>query len=187
MKIKPLILLIFSPFLLFAFKNAERNQLHSTYNSFHPEIKKDSGGRTVNLDSAQACINRYTALMAAHGFSNPGGQSVNLTITKTSPLTTGESFSGKGLQDWLAATAAQYAAAGKTLMIRIQFGVYDMNYLKTYQPNPSLRAANNNRIAVFLIPYDASSGLSVKAQVAQPAGGTGSGGGTGYDFGGLQP
>jgi hypothetical protein len=187
MKIKPLILLIFSPFFLFAFKNAKRNQLYYSNNAFHQEIRKDSGGRTVSLDSAQECINRYTALMTAHGFSNPGGQSVNLTITKTSPLTTGESFSGKGLQDWLAATATQYAAAGKTLMIRIQFGVYDMNYLKTYQPNPAMRAANNNRIAVFLIPYDASSGQSVRALAAQPMGGTGSGGGTGYDFGGLQP
>ncbi len=50
-------------------------------------------------------------------------------------LTTGESFNAQDLQKWLNATIAQYAAAKKTLVINVQLGVYDMNYLNTYQPN----------------------------------------------------
>src|SRR5664279_6526419 len=69
-------------------------------------------------------------------------------------ITTGETFDGKGLLDWLNFTATQYAAAGKTLMIKIQMGVYDMNYLNTYQPDPAKKTASNNRIAIFIIPYD---------------------------------
>lgn len=148
-------------------------------------LKLDTGGRIVNLDSAQACIDRYAALMKDHGFSDQAGQSVNIRIRKTSMITTGESFDGKNLQDWLNETATAYTQAGKTLMIKIQMGVYDMNYLNTYQPNAALRAASNNRIAIFLIPYDAASGQPVKALAAQPLGGTQTGGG--YDLGGVQP
>ena len=71
-------------------------------------------------------------------------------------------------------------------MVKIQMGVYDLNYLKTYQPDASKRAASNNRIAIFIIPYDASSGITVKG-LAQPMGSGGTSGGTGYDFGGIQP
>jgi hypothetical protein len=71
-------------------------------------------------------------------------------------------------------------------MIKIQMGVYDMNYLKTYQTDASLRTASNNRIAIFIIPYDAASGVTVKG-LAQPLGGSGTSGGTGYDLGGVQP
>jgi hypothetical protein len=189
MNIKPCIpcILLVSCFLIF--KNAEgRKPGFDDYSSgkFNRIIKTDTGGRTVDLDSAQACINRYTALMTAHGFAKKAGLPINITLTKTSQITTGESFDGKGLQDWLTNTAAQYAAAGKTLMIKIQMGVYDMNYLKTYQSDPAKRTASNNRIAIFIIPYDASTGLSVKT-LAQPLGGTGTQGGTGYDLGGVQP
>lgn len=180
---------LFLSVLLFAFKTPEKFNFKPEFRPASPLqliIQSDTGGRTVNLDSAQACINRYTNLMEAHGFSNPGGQPVNIHIRKTSPLTTGESFNGKNLQDWLNATAEQYVQAGKTLMIKIQFGVYDMNYLNTYQPDANARTANNNRIAIFLIPYDAASGQSFRVLNAQPSGGSGSGG-TGYDLGGLQP
>ena len=123
--------------------------------------------------------------MTAHGFADQAGLPINIRLKKTSQITTGESFNGKEFLDWLNATAAQYTAAGKTLMIKIQMGVYDMNYLNTYQPNPSLRTASNNRIAIFVIPYDASTGQAVKA-LAQPSG-SGTNGGTGYDLGGIQP
>lgn len=151
-----------------------------------PFAKTDTGGRAVSLDSAQICINRFDSLMQAHGFAGQAGLPINIRLKKTSQITTAETFNGKDLQDWLNATAAQYTAAGKTLMIKIQMGVYDANYLKTYQPNTSLQAANNNRIAIFIIPYDAATGQGAKG-LAQPMGGTGSGGGTGYDLGGIQP
>ena len=124
--------------------------------------------------------------MTAHGFAQKAGLPINITLTQTSQITTGESFDGKGLQDWLNVTATQYANAGKTLMIKVQMGVYDMNYLKTYQSDPAKRTANNNRIAIFIIPYDAASGVTVRG-LAQPMGGTGTQGGTGYDLGGVQP
>jgi hypothetical protein len=148
--------------------------------------KTDTGGRAVSVDSAQICINRFDSLMQAHGFADQAGLPINIRLKKTSQITTAETFSGKDLQDWLNATAAQYVAAGKTLMIKIQMGVYDANYLKTYQPNTTLQAANNNRIAIFIIPYDAATGQGARG-LAQPMGGTGSGGGTGYDLGGIQP
>jgi hypothetical protein len=190
MKIKPIILcsvLLLSVFL-FSFKNSDKSSgrlflSSSMYTDI--ELKLDTGGRTVSLDSAQACIDRYAALMKDHGFSNQAGQPVNIRIRKTSMITIGESFNGKNLQDWLNATAESYAQSGKTLMIKIQMGVYDMNYLNTYQPNAALRAASNNRIAIFLIPYDAGSGQSIRAFNTLPTGGTPTGGG--YDLGGVQP
>jgi hypothetical protein len=154
---------------------------------FH-QLKADTGGRAVNLDSAQACIDRFAGLMKQHGFADKAGQSIDIHLTKTSQMTSGESFSGKRLQDWLNATATAYTAAGKTLMINVQLGVYDKNYLKTYEPDASKGVASDNRIAIFLIPYDSAGGQTVHPLVAQPQGsGAPTGGGTGYDFGDLQP
>ncbi|MEJ0081651.1 MAG: hypothetical protein WDM78_12060 [Puia sp.] len=101
-------------------------------------------------------------------------------MTTTAQLTTGESFSGTDLRDWLDATATAYAQAGKTFSIRVEFGVYDMTYLNTYEPDPAKRAKKNNRIAIFLVPYDASSGQTLQPH-ANIAGGTPSGGGGAYD------
>ena len=69
-------------------------------------METDTGGRAVNIDSAQACINRFPAYMAQFGFTNPGGQSVNIKIKKSAMLTSGESFNGPDLQNWLSATIA---------------------------------------------------------------------------------
>jgi hypothetical protein len=190
---KPLILYLFLFFtvFLFSFRNIPmESRKQPSSNSFiviQQKMETDTGGRTVNIDSAQACIDRYPAFMLKHGFSNPGGQAFTSTLTKTSMLTTGESFNGQDLQNWLNATLAQYSAAGKTLVINVELGVYDANYLKTYEPNATKKSANNGRIAIFLIPADASTGQVVRALVAQPNGSGGSGGGTGYDLGGLQP
>jgi hypothetical protein len=191
MNIKPSItsILLALCFLVFAFLNAEARipaKRIFPMGALNEFIKTDTGGRTVNLDSAQACINRFTALMTAHGFAKKAGLPINITLTQTSQITTGESFDGQGLLDWLNVTAAQYAAAGKKLMIKVQMGVYDMNYLKTYISDPAKRTASNNRIAIFIIPYDASSGITVRG-LAQPQGGGGTQGGTGYDLGGVQP
>ncbi|HEX3768620.1 MAG TPA: hypothetical protein VHT72_09600 [Puia sp.] len=149
------------------------------------EIHTDTG-RIVNQDSIQTCLSNYRKLMKNHGFSNPGGQPFTQTITTTAQLTTGVSFSGTDLRDWIDATAAAYAQAGKTFSIRVEFGVYDMTYLNRYEPNPATRAKKNNRIAIFLVPYDASSGITLQPH-ANVAGGTPSGGGGAYDFGWLQP
>jgi hypothetical protein len=186
-------LLLFSSVFLFSFRNINLESLAPKpaypFIVNHEKMETDTGGRAVNIDSAQACINRFPAYMAQFGFTNPGGQSVNIKIKKSAMLTSGESFNAQNLQNWLSATIAQYAAAGKTLVINVQLGVYDMNYLNTYQTDAAKRSANNGRIAIFLMPADASTGTVVRALVAQPdgSGGTGSGGGTGYDLGGLQP
>jgi hypothetical protein len=124
--------------------------------------------------------------MKDHGFSNPGGQSYTSTLSTTSQLTNSESFNGSDLRDWIDATAAAYAQAGKTFSVRVVFGAYDMTYLNRYEPDASKRAKKLNRIAVFLVPYDASSGQTLQPH-AMIAGGTPSGGGGSYDFGGLQP
>jgi hypothetical protein len=190
---KPFILylFLFLTLFLFSFRNitveSRRQPSSNSLVVVQQKMETDTGGRTVNIDSAQACIDRYPAFMMKHGFSNPGGQAFTSTLTKTSMLTTGESFNGHDLQNWRSATLAQYSAAGKTLVINVELGVYDMNYLKTYEPNATKKSANNGRIAIFLIPADASTGQVVRALVAQPSGSGGSGGGTGYDLGGLQP
>jgi len=178
--------LVFS-IVLFSYANsahAAGSRQFIPFSSGTAQIKLDTG-RIVNLDSAQACIDRFPAFMAAHGFAAQAGQPINLNLTTTSQITTGETFSGKDLQKWLDATMAAYKKAGKTLMVKVQLGVYDMNYLNTYQPNAAKRAAANNRIAIFIMPYDASSGQAIRALTAQPMGSGGTG--TGYDFGGLQP
>ena len=187
---KPFIL----PAILFLFLSIEvfssPDRLAKTIPSFtrvRLQNLTDTGGRTVSLDSAQLCINRYSTLMANHGFADQAGLPINIRLKKTDKITTGESFDGKKLQDWLNATATDFAANGKTLMIKIQLGVYDDNYLNTYQPNAALRAANKNRIAIFIIPYDGTTGQPVRALTVQPMGGTGTSGGTGYDLGGVQP
>jgi hypothetical protein len=150
-----------------------------------PAIKSDTGGRAVNLDSAQACIDRFAGLMKDHGFADQAGLPIDIHLTTTSMITTGESFNGKDLLNWLSATSQQFKAANKKLMIRVQMGVYDLNYLNTYQPN---NTANNNRIAIFLIPYDGGTGKVVKNLIAVPNGSGGTQqGGSGYDLGGLQP
>jgi hypothetical protein len=191
MKIKPVSLFIFLvPCLfLFASTSAHTVVLKGSANRFllfSESMKTDTGGRAVRLDSAQTCINRYSALMAAHGFANKAGLPINIQLTKTSLITTGESFIGKDFLDWLNGIATQYSAANKTLKIKIQMGVYDMNYLNTYESDPAVRAAYNNRVAIFVIPYDASTGQAAVG-LAQPLGGTGGSGGSGYDLGGVQP
>jgi hypothetical protein len=191
MKIKPAFpcIFLFLSFFLFGSSYAKPSVFDlGTQQSipFSRVIKADTGGRSVNLDSAQACIDRFPALMAAHGFANQAGLPINLHLTKTSLITTGETFIGQNFLDWLNGVATQYANAGKTLMIKIQLGVYDMNYLNTYEPDPALRAAHNKRVAIFVIPYDASTGQAAMG-LAQPMGGTGGNGGTGYDLGGIQP
>ena len=72
-------------------------------------------------------------------------------------------------------------------MLKIQFGMYDMNYLNVYEPNPALRAGLNGRLAVFLVPIDGSTGQSFQSAAMMAAAGTSGTGGSGYDFGGLQP
>ena len=189
MTIKPAILSFFALSLfLFSFsKPGTRSGIPSVkylYAIPLSEMKSDTGGRTVRLDSIQSCIDRYVTVMSQHGFTNHAGDPVNIRIHTTRLVTTAESFNGKNLQDWLNATAASYAAAGKTLMIRIQLGIYDANYLNTYQPDPALRAANVNRIAIFVVPYDAATPNQSLSALAAPSGG---GGGTGFDLGGVQP
>jgi hypothetical protein len=182
----PQLLLLFSVFL-FSFRNIDPGSRSQWAVSSLSDagIKSDTGGRIVNLDSAQACIDRFAGLMHDHGFADQAGLPIDIHLTTTSMITTGESFNGNDLLNWLTATSKQYKAANKKLMIRIQMGVYDLNYLNTYQPNNS---SNNNRIAIFLIPYDAGTGKAVKNLIAVPNGSGGTQqGGTGYDLGGLQP
>jgi len=145
----------------------------------------DTGGRSVNMDSAQACIDRFEQVMKEHGFSDVAGQKVNIRIRRTSMITTGESFQGKAFLDWLNTTAAQYDAAGKTLMIKIQMGIYDSAYLNTYQSDPVLKNKNIGRIGIFVVPYAAAPPVQqgIQANVTPPP----SGGGGGYDLGGIYP
>jgi hypothetical protein len=190
MTLKPSVLctFLFFSFFLFSFRTIDKSPAKEGLNSSYKaqrEIHLDTG-RIVNLDSIQTCLKNYKKLMKDHGFSNPGGSPFTQTISTTAPLTTGVSFSGADLRDWLDATAAAYAQAGKTFSIRVEFGVYDMTYLNTYEPDPAERVKKNNRTAIFLVPYDASSGQTLQPH-ANIAGGTPSGGGGGYDFGGLQP
>jgi len=190
MILKPSILctlLLFSVFL-FSFRKIDTYSVNKSLDGSFVTQKKMhlDTGRIVSQDSIQQCLKNYRKLMKDHGFSNPGGQPFTQTITATAQLTTGESFSGADLRDWLDATAAAYTQAGKTFSIRVEFGVYDMTYLNTYEPDPARRAKKNNRIAIFLVPYDASSGETLQPH-ANITGGAPSGGGGAYDFGGLQP
>jgi hypothetical protein len=180
--------LLFFTVILFSFRNTDKTSGHllTSASDFTARQNHLDTGRIVNMDSIQTCLANYKKLMKSHGFSNPGGQPFNKTIAITDQLTTGESFSGKDLRDWLDATADSYSRAGQTLSIRIEFGVYDMTYLNTYEPNAAKRAKSNNRIAIFLIPYDASSGTTLEPH-AMAATSTTAGSGGAYDFGGLQP
>lgn len=179
--------------IVFAFREKDagsKNQDHQwqllsrTLNT-RPENITDTGGRPVNLDSARLCIDKFEAVMNQHGFSNVAGQKVNIHIKHTSMITTGEVFRGKGLLEWLTNTAAQYDAAGKTLMVKIQLGIYDSAYLNTYQSDAGLKNKYRDRIAIFLIPYDSTQVQSGIHAMAAPSGA--GGGGTGYDLGGIQP
>ncbi len=186
----PCTLLLASAFL-FSFRTPEKKLITDIRMGNTQTKALLDTGRIVNVDSIQTCLDNYKILMANHAFTDPGGQPFTKKITVTDKLTTGETFSGKDLRAWLDATDDEYKSEGKILSVRIQFGVYDMTYLNRYEPNAARRARSNNRIAVFLIPYDAASGVSLKkhamaAASATPAGGSGSGGGA-YDFGGLQP
>jgi hypothetical protein len=193
MKSKPSILPLFLilSILLFSFGNRARaNHQLPTANRQPPTIIKTDtgGGQVVRLDLVQACIANYNTVMQAHGFSDPGGQPVNINITTTAMITNGELFNGKKLQSWINSTAKEYTTAGKKFMLKIQFGIYDMNYLNVYEPNAALRAQLNGRIAVFLVPIDGSTGQSFQSAAMMAAAGAGGGtGGSGYDFGGLQP
>jgi hypothetical protein len=192
MSIKPSILplVALSSVVLFSFRettpvNRQPATVHQITLATNNPLKTDTGGRAVNLDSAQACIDRFAALMKDHGFADQAGLPIDIHLTTTSMITTGENFDGKNLLNWLTAVSKQYKAANKKMMIKIAMGVYDTDYLNTYDPN---NAAANNRIAVFLIPYDAGSGKAVKNLIAVPNGSGGTQqGGSGYDLGGVQP
>jgi hypothetical protein len=192
MKFKPVLLacLLCASAILFSFRTlSPRDRLMEI--SSYTGLKADTGGQVVSLDLVQACINKYDSLMKAHGFSNTAGQPIDLHLTTTAMITNSELFDGLKLQNWIKSTVKEYNSAGKKLMIKIQLGVYDMNYLNVYQPDPALRALYNNRIAVFLVPVDGATGKSFQSSAMMAAaagtGGSGGSGGTGYDFGGLQP
>lgn len=192
MNIKPYLLSPLCAFLVILFcthASAHNNIRYSFAGTVPASLKTDTGGgQVVRLDLVQGCIASYNSVMQAHGFSNPGGQPANINITTTAPITTGETFNGKKLLDWLSSTAMEYSKAGKKFMVRIAFGMYNMDYLNVYEPNAALRAKLNGRMAVFLIPIDASTGQSFQSAAMVAAAGAGGGsGGTGYDFGGLQP
>jgi hypothetical protein len=197
LRLLPIVLITGMALVLFAFRpsdNISRNRPGQRSAASLRDLPSanipDTGGRAVSLDSANACIDRFEAVMKNHGFSDVAGQKVNIHITRTSLITTGEVFSGKGLQEWLNGTAAQYQAAGKTLMVKVQLGIYDSNYLNTYQSDPALRTRNQDRIAIFLIPFDSLQEVQhkMKGNLAHPPPPPpGSGGGTGYDLGGIQP
>ncbi len=181
--------------LVFAFRESESGnqknknpwQLLSRTLNTNPANSTDTGGRVVSIDSAQLCIDKFASVMLQHGFSSVAGQKVNIQIKRTSMITTGEVFRGKGLLDWLTQTAAQYNEAGKTLMVKIQLGIYDSTYLNTYQTNAEIKNRYRNRIAIFLMPYDSAQAVQggIHANAVLPPGSTG--GGTGYDLGGIQP
>ena len=180
-------ILLLTATILFSFtpKTASRSAVTASAEKL-TQLRLDTGGRTVSLDSAQQCIDRFATLMKAHGFTNQAGQSINIHIKKSSLITTGEAFDGEKLQAWLNETAAQYTASGKKLMIKVQLGVYGNDYLNTYQSDAALRTANKDRIAIFIIPYEASTGVSMRA-VAVPNGGGTLPPGSGFDLGGVQP
>ena len=167
--------------------NGNQWQLLSRTLNTNPGNSTDTGGRAVSIDSAQLCIDKYATVMLQHGFSAVAGQKVNIQIKRTSMITTGEVFRGKGLLNWLTQTAEQYNAAGKTLMIKIQLGIYDSTYLNTYQSNAEIKNRYRDRIAIFLMPYDSAQAVpgGIHANAAATAGSKG--GGTGYDLGGIQP
>ncbi|HZK65205.1 MAG TPA: hypothetical protein VFC34_13740 [Puia sp.] len=181
--------------ILFSFRESDHGKKglkHGNlflYSSRHTMMGNnlDTGGRTVSLDSAQRCINRFETVMQNHGFSDQAGQKVNIHITRTSMITTGEVFQGKGLLDWLTSTQAQYSAAGKTLMVKIQLGIYDSAYLNTYQSDAALKSRSLDRIAIFLIPYDSAQAgqPGMHAMIVTP--GNTPPIGSGYDLGGIQP
>jgi hypothetical protein len=104
--------------IIFSFResgNGTQNQdrrwqlLSRTLNA-NPGNNTDTGGRAVNIDSAQHCIDQFASVMLQHGFSTVAGQKVYIQIKRTSMITTGEVFQGKGLLEWLTKTAAQYDA-----------------------------------------------------------------------------
>src|SRR5579864_4935188 len=115
MILKPSILCTFLSLsvFLFSFKNIDKSPgkegLNSSYKA-QKEMHLDTG-RIVNLDSIQTCLKNYKKLMKDHGFSNPAGLPFTQTISTTAILTTGVSFSGSDLRDWLDATATAYAQA----------------------------------------------------------------------------
>lgn len=171
--------------LLFAFRKPDKIHPAPQYTGHgSPGYYAADTGRPVRVDSAQICIARFDSLMRAHGFSDKAGQKVNIRITRTSLITTGETFSGQGLLDWLTQTKAAYDAAGKTLMVNVQLGVYTGEYLNTYETNASLRSKNVNRIGIFLIPYDANQGVSGGIH---PMGAGSQPPPPGYDVGGIAP
>lgn len=186
---------------LFAFRQPEnsagnirvQNQVLSGIRNSKANDASDTLGRPVRIDSAQNCIDRFAGYMKLHGFSDVAGQPIDLHITETSMITSGQTFDGKPLLDWLSKTAKDYDAAGRNLMIKIELGVYDSDFLNTYQSDSALRKKSLGRIGIFLIPYDSTQivkqGLKqvIKTNFAAAPPPPPPGGGTGYDIGGIYP
>jgi hypothetical protein len=128
--------------------------------------------------------------MKEHGFSNVEGKAVKLRNSRTNIITSSQAFDGKDLLAWLSNTAKEYDAANKNLIIKIEFGVYNNDFLNTYMHDPALRKKYLGRVGVFLIPYD-STELVKQGLKSQRKTNSGPppppGGGTGYDLGGIYP
>jgi len=157
----------------------------------NPNSLPDTLGRPVRIDSAQSCIEQFPGYMKKHGFSNAEGEAIRLRISRTNIMTTSQAFDGKDLLEWLSNTAKEYDAANKKLIIKIEFGIYNSDFLNTYQGNPGLRKKYLGRVGVFLIPYDSAQMVGQgpknerKINFGPPPPPPGDG--TGYDLGGIYP
>ena len=140
----------------------------------------NNSGQIVYTKDIIPSIDLLFPKMKRHGIDSSKERS-KIIWRKTMKVTDWESFAGKDLLDWMTKIPTQFPGhRPDEIEIRIVFGVYTEDFLKTHVTDVTLRNSKRNRITAFLIPYLITTDKAANQRIATM-------GQTGYDLGGLHP
>ena len=123
----------------------------SDVNAFAGSKKDTAVGRMVGIDTIQSCLDEFKKVMPKHGFDYPAS-ATSVTVNETSLITYYERFRGTEMMRFLRKAAhlrhhLLNIGAKKHVSIRVEFGIYTMDYLKKIGAD----TAKAGRLAIFLV------------------------------------
>ena len=153
--------------------NAQGNTSNQSTSFKKSVLSKTIGSRPLYNDEgilipsfvAQQCIAAFSEEMPKHGIDTVEKRT-NINIKKTRKITTETVFAGEKLMAWLAQTIAQLdPTGGDSVGIKLVFGIYTPEALKIllskYGNMSEQWKKRENRITVFIVPYNKNTGKSI--------------------------